>query len=116
MTTITSITEAKGKFLETLTRTNSAIKRDRALSIAQATLINLKRRIEDIDIAIMNLTTKENALIDLSPTDANSLVHSKDFDPQVFVESILQIGLEKRNLTIQKEVLLAKFNELFENE
>ena len=64
----------EGAFLESLKRNNAKIRADRAVAIAEDAEVMFKREIEDIAISIKRLRREQENMLDLSPTDATSLV------------------------------------------
>lgn len=106
--------EMKGKFFNTLTRTNSKIKRDRAISIAEVAQLKYKRRIEDLEQEQKDLRRDRVNMLDMSPKETTSLIPASDFNADQFVAKDIEIGLKLRNLEIQLEVARASYKNLFE--
>lgn len=103
----------KGAFVGSLIRNNKKIREDRAIAIAESAEMLYKRKIEDTEIKIKQLKRDREAMLDLSPTDAQSLVLASDFDAQKFVEKDIQMGTEIRNLEITLEIAKNRYNHLF---
>lgn len=106
--------EMKGKFFDTLTRTNSKIKKDRAISIAEVAQLKYKRKIEDLEQDQKDLRRDRINALDMSPKDTTSLILASDFNADNFVAKDIEIGLKLRNLEIQLEVARASYKNLFE--
>jgi hypothetical protein len=105
---------SKGAFVTSLQRNNKTIREDRAANIAEDALIIYKRSIEDLEYKIRKAKQiRENAL-DLSPTNAMSLMVASEFDAKGFQEQDLALSLEIRNDSIKIAVLKARFAYLFE--
>jgi hypothetical protein len=105
--------EFKGAFVESLTRSNRQIKTDRAISIVEDAEQSFKRRVEDLEKTIKRLKRERDGMLDLSPTNAQSLVLASEFDPEKFTEDYIEYGLKLRNLEIQLEVAEAGYSHLF---
>ena len=52
-------------------------------------------------------------MLDLSPTDALSLVLASDFDSKAYVEKDIELGVKIRNAKIKLEIAKQRFNYLF---
>lgn len=52
-------------------------------------------------------------MLDLSPTDATSLVLASDFDAKNYVEKDLELGVKIRNLEIKLEIATKRYAYLF---
>ena len=107
-------TDPKGKFFESLNRNNKTIKRDRAIAIAEEAQTAYKRYVEDLETSIKRLVRERAQMLDLSPSDANSLILAKEFDAAAFVKRDLKIGLDIRNLQIQLDIARRQYDSLFE--
>lgn len=105
--------EILGKFEESLQRNNSSIRKDRASAISEDTAITYKREVEDLEIAIKKLKREREGMLDLSPTDANSLMIASDFDAKDFVAKDIEIGVRLRNYEIKLEIATTRYNYLF---
>ncbi len=103
----------KGAFVDSLVRNNKKIREDRAIAIAEAAQMIYKREVEDTELKIKQLKREREAMLDLSPTNADSLVLASDFDAKVFVEKDIKLGLAIRNLEITLEIAKSRYNHLF---
>jgi hypothetical protein len=111
----TTLDTLKGAFVESLKRNNTKIREDRAIAIGEAAQMHYKRHIEDLEMKIKQMRRERDSMLDLSPTDANSLVLASDFNAQGFVEKDVQIGVSIRNLEITLEIARNRYKFLFEN-
>lgn len=109
----TDLENMKGAFVESLKRNNTKIKEDRAIAIAEAAELIYKREVEDLGIQIKQIKRERDAMLDLSPKDANSLILASDFNAKEFVNKDLELGVKIRNLEIKLEIAQARYNELF---
>jgi hypothetical protein len=105
--------EAMGAFNASLHRNNSKIRSDRANAISEDTQLIYRRKIEDIELNLTRLRRSQENILDLSPTDAQSLVLANDFDSNAFAETDMGIGIEIRNEEIRLEVSKARYGFLF---
>ncbi|MDP5231195.1 MAG: hypothetical protein NWQ38_12455 [Cellulophaga sp.] len=104
--------DLKPRFIESLKRNNDQIREDRAKTIGADSELIYKRRIEDIDLRIKRLEREQDGLIDISPLDKNSLTFA-DFQPEEFVKKDMELSYTIRNLKIQLEVSIKRFEYLF---
>ena len=105
----------KGAFIGSLVRNNKKIREDRAIAIAESAQMLYKREVEDTELKIKQLKRDREAMLDMSPTTADSLVLASDFDARIFVAKDLALGIEIRNLTIQLDILKERYIHLFES-
>ena len=52
-------------------------------------------------------------MLDLSPTDAKSLVVASDFDADSYVKKDIELGVKIRNSEIKLEIAMGRYNYLF---
>lgn len=102
----------KPRFIESLQRNNDKIREDRARTIGEDSELIYRRKVEDIELKIKRLEREQEGLIDISPLDKNSLTFA-DFQPEAFVQRDIELSLIIRNLNIQLEVSLKRFEYLF---
>lgn len=110
-----ALEEMKGAFVDSLVRNNKKIREDRAIAIAEAAQMIYKREVEDTELKIKQLKREREAMLDLSPTTADSLVLASDFDAKTFVNKDIQLGVQIRNLEITLEIAKTRYSHLFEN-
>ena len=102
-----------GKFVDSLKRTNREIKNDRAESIAEDAETSYRRRVEDLIRDKKNLERERRNMLDLSPSNTQSLMVASEFNSKKFFERDMEIGIELRNLDIQIEIGKQRYFELF---
>ncbi len=112
-TTVIGFDSMKGSFFESLRRNNSKIKQDRAAAIVEDAELIYKREVEDLEMQIRQIKRERNSMLDLSPTNADSLVLASDFNSKAFVNKDLELGVKMRNLGIKLEIAKARYKELF---
>jgi predicted nucleotidyltransferase len=103
----------KGAFAASLVRNNKKIREDRAIAISEDTQVLYKRTVEDLEIKINKLKRERENMLDLSPTDATSLVLASDFNTDEFIKKDMEIGFELRNLNIKLEIAKERYKYLF---
>lgn len=111
-----SILEAvsdKAVFLETLQRNNAKIKQDRARTIAEDTQLEFRRFVEDTEIRIKKLMRSKENMLDVSPTNATSLIVASDFDSKAFVQKTVEMGVEIANTQRVLDVARKEYEYLF---
>lgn len=69
-----------GAFVASLKRNNKQIRDDRATAIAEDTEVLYKRKVEDLELSIRKMQREQENMLDLSPTNAQSLVLASDFN------------------------------------
>ena len=112
-TTDNMAVKTEGLFRGSLKRNNKQIREDRADSIAEDAQLGYQRRIQDMQMEQKRLIRKRNNMLDLSPTNADSLMLGEDFNSTKFVEDDIEIGVQLRNLGIKLEIATARYEELF---
>ena len=105
--------DMKGAFVGSLLRNNKKIRQDRAIAIAESAEMMYKRTVEDLTVKLKQLRRDREAMLDLSPTTADSLVLASDFEASKFVDKDLNMGVEIRNLEIKLEIAQKRYNHLF---
>lgn len=107
------LTPTGAAFIDSLKRNNKKIRDDRATAIAEDTQLVYKRVIEDLEIQIRKMKREQENMLDLSPTDARSLVLASDFDCNQYVEKDTELGVKIRNTEIKLEIAKNRYNYLF---
>ena len=105
--------ELVGAFFANLNRNNKTIKRDRAVAITEDAQLLYKREVEDMEMQIKRLYREKEGMLDLSPTDANSLILASDFDAKAFVQKDIDLGVKIRNMEIKLNIAKNSFLSLF---
>lgn len=107
--------EAKkeGLFKSSLKRNNKQIRDDRAEGIAEDAQLGYQRKIQDMRMEQKRLNRKRGNMLDLSPTNADSLMLGEDFNSTKFISDDIQIGVDLRNLEIKLDIAEARYKELF---
>jgi len=103
----------QGAFYASLKRNNKQIRDDRATAISEDTELIYKRAIEDIELKIKKMKREQDNMLDLSPTNAQSLVLASDFDSSAYVDKELELGVKIRNEQIKLEIAKERYNYLF---
>lgn len=103
-----------GAFFGSLKRNNKQIRDDRAIAIAEDTQLVYKRKIEDLDLSIKKMKREQENMLDLSPTNAQSLILASDFDSAIYTEKDIDLGVKIRNAEITLEIATKRYNYLFE--
>jgi len=104
-----------GAFLASLKRNNKQIRDDRATSISEDTQLMYQRSVEDLTVSIRKMRRERENMLDLSPTDAQSLTLASDFDCEAFVKKDVELGVKIRNAEIKLEIAQSQFEHLFKN-
>lgn len=103
----------KGAFIDALKRNNKQIRDDRAQAIVEDTELVYKRTIEDLQLKIKKMKREQENMLDLSPTNAQSLVLASDFNSEEYVNKDVDLGVKIRNTEIKLEIAQKRFEYLF---
>ena len=103
----------EGAFFGSLKRNNKQIRDDRAIAISEDTQLVYKRKIEDLNLSIKKMKREQENMLDLSPTNAQSLILASDFDSSVYAEKDIDLGVKIRNAEITLEIATKRYNYLF---
>lgn len=106
----------EGAFLQSLKRNNAKIRDDRAAAIVEDAEVLYKREVEDISIQLKKLKREQENMLDLSPTDADSLVLASDFNAKDYVARDIDLAIKIRNLEIKFELASKRYAFLFGSE
>lgn len=106
-------TQSTGAFIQSLKRNNQKIREDRATMISDGARMSYRRQIEDLEMKIKQMKVELDAMLDMSPTDANSLILASDFDSTEYANKDLDIAVKIRNEEIRLEVARKRFEHLF---
>lgn len=110
------VMENKGAFIRLLKRNNKQIRDDRAQAILDVAMLKYRRKIEDIDLAIKDMVREQEGMLDLSPTNAQSLILASDFKPDEHIHKDLDLGVKIRNEEIRLEIAKKRYLYLFGEE
>ena len=102
-----------GAFIESLKRNNRQIRTDRAEAISEDAEIVYKREVEDLELSIKKMKREQENMLDLSPTNAQSLVLATDFDSKAYVSKDIELGVKIRNAEIKLEIAQKRYSYLF---
>jgi hypothetical protein len=108
------LADIQGAFVESLKRNNAKIREDRAIAITEEAEMKYKRKVEDLQMKLKQMKRERDNMLDLSPTNADSLVLATDFDGEQFVAKDLKLGVDIRNLEIQLDVAEKRYAILFQ--
>lgn len=100
-------------FVESLQRNNRKIRLDRAEAIAEDAQVTYKRAVEDIGLSIKKMKRELENMLDLSPTDAQSLIVASDFNSTEFTAKDIELGVRIRNSEIKLKIAQRRYDYLF---
>jgi len=103
----------EGAFIASLKRNNSKIRQDRAMAIGEDAELVYKRKIEDLEMSIKKMKREQENLMDLSPTNADSLTLASDFKAAMYVEKDIELSVNIRNAEITLGLAKTRFVYLF---
>lgn len=105
--------KTNGAFFGSLKRNNKQIRDDRAQAIAEDTELVYKRKVEDLELSIKKMKREQENMLDLSPTNAQSLILASDFNSTDYVEKDVDLGVKIRNAEITLEIAKKRLEYLF---
>lgn len=94
-------------------KSTSAVKKDRAIEIAELIEVELKRKVEDLERSLKLLQRKRKSALDLSPDNTYTIMKVKDFEPSEFTENYVKLQLEIRETKVRLNAARESYNELF---
>ncbi len=103
----------EGEFYAHLKRNNKQIRDDRAQAISEDTELVYKRKVEDLELSIVRMKREQDNMLDLSPTNTQSLILASDFDSTEYVEKDVELGVKIRQNEIKLEIARNRYNLLF---
>jgi hypothetical protein len=109
------VTKAEGAFLSSLKRNNKQIRDDRATAIGESAQLLYKRAVEDLEVHIKQMRRDQENMLDLSPSNALSLVVASDFKADAYVTKDMELSVDIRNAEIELEIARKRYAYLFEN-
>lgn len=113
MSTEAEATKAPGAFMASLVRNNKTIRDDRAASIFEDAEMLYKRKVEDLKTRLKRMTRERDNMLDMSPSDKNTIISPTDFKGDEFVTNDHALSVSIRNLAIEVEVAEARYRSLF---
>lgn len=113
MSSETEATQAPGAFMASLVRNNKTIRDDRAASIGEDAEMVYKRKVEDLRMQLRRKVRDRDNMLDLSPSDKNTLMVASDFQAQVWADKDHSLGVEIRTLSIELEIAEQRYATLF---
>jgi hypothetical protein len=105
--------EKQGMFISSLKRNNKQIRDDRASAIADVAQLKYKRKVEDLEMSIRDMKREQDNMLDLSPTNAQSLIIASDFDADAYIAKDLELGVRIRNEEIRLDIAKKRYEFLF---
>lgn len=106
----------QGKFGQLLMRSNTKLRQDRGLKIVKDTEKKYRRTIEDLQDNLENLEVDRDNMLDINPSNAQTIINPSDFESDLFVKKDIEIGLKVREVKIKLEVAKERYADLFEAE
>lgn len=104
-----------GKFVASITRANSQIRKDRAATILDEARMHYKRHIEDLEMQLKRLTRDQDAMLDIAPGTTTDL-KMPTFDPVEFVRAHHTLTKSIYNITIEIAAAKTQYTDLFGDE
>jgi len=112
-TTATNTAPKKeGAFVESLNRNNKEIRKARAEGITEDLELMYSRKIQDFRKDIRTFDRDLEDMLDMSPTNKQSLILASDFKAEDFTNERIRLMVEKRNLEIKLELAERDFEYL----
>jgi hypothetical protein len=102
-----------GKFGTLLKRSNKQLREDRGRKIVSTTEKLYRRKVEDLQDELETLQIDRDNLLDINPSNTQSIINPSDFQSQQFVERDMKLGLAIRETSIKLEVAREAYTALF---
>lgn len=109
----TEATQAPGAFMASLVRNNKTIRDDRAAAIFEDAEMLYKRKVEDLRTRLKRMIRERDNMLDMSPSDKNTIISATDFKGDEFVANDHALSVSIRNLSIEVDVAEARYRTLF---
>jgi len=103
----------EGAFLASLKRNNKQIRDDRATAIGESAQLLYKRAVEDLEVMIKQKKRDQENMLDLSPSNALSLIVASDFKADIYVKKDMELSVDIRNAEIELEIARNRYKTLF---
>lgn len=100
-------------FLATIARSNKELRHDRAMAITKSAEKALRRKIEDFSEVLENLQLDLDNLLDINPSNTNTIINPSDFDADAYITTAENIDLKMRDIKIRKELAQKRYDALF---
>lgn len=104
-----------GKFVESLTRNNKQIRQDRAEAITEDGEMAYGREVQDLERDLKRKVRERENLLDMSPTNAQSLIVANEFDGQLFAKRDLELTYQIEDLEMKVKFARKRYNSLFKS-
>jgi hypothetical protein len=104
--------KTNGRFVDSLLRKNSQIKKDRATAIIEDAQLIYKRQVEDKKMQLKRLERAREGMLDLAPGTTTDITMPA-FDPVDFAQKHHKLSVDIRNLKIEVDVAEEQYKELF---
>lgn len=102
-----------GRFVDSLLRRNTQIRKDRATAIIEDAQLHYKRQVEDKEMQLKRLERAREAMLDIAPDKTTELTMPV-FDPVDFATKHHKLSVDIRNLEIEVKVAKDQYQDLFE--
>jgi len=109
-----TVVEEKGKFGRLLMRSNTKLRQDRGLQIVKDTEKKYRRTIEDLRDNLESLQLDRDNMLDINPSNTQTIINPSDFESDVFVKKDIEIGIKIREIGIKLAVAEKRYGDLFE--
>lgn len=106
-------TVAKGLLGASILRNASKIKEERGIAVFKQLERCYKRKVEDLEYKLDRLQDERLAMLDMSPTNSQSLILAKEVDPDEFYRNHFDITMKIRTAKIELEEAREQYNSLF---
>jgi hypothetical protein len=103
-----------GALASSLLRNRRQIVEERAIGVFEDAELVFKRKKEDLEKDIKKLIRARDAKLDLSPSNATSMILAENFNADKFMVDDLEISKEIRQKTILLAIVTARYNYLFQ--
>ena len=103
----------QGKFTSMLSRSNKDLRKDRAALITETAETKFRRLLEDLDQECRTLEIDRANLLDVNPSNTQTILNPSDFDADDFVNRSMKYGLLLREKKIRRDIVQLQYEEYF---
>lgn len=112
----TEKTKQVGALQASLDRNSNKIRSDRAKTIADTARLKFRRKVEDIAMRLSELSANREALLDMSPDNAMSIINATNFNAEEFVNKMSDVAEQIFKTNMQLNILKEEYSRLFGEE
>lgn len=111
--TKTNLEQNKGAFENLLRESGKQIRDRRAQNLSEDAKMAYKTYVENLGYDVRRLEREQEDALDLSPDNVFSIISAKNFEPDVFTQKDVDLGVRIRNAKVKFITAAKRFQFLF---